>query len=118
MASTFTFKPASETTYDLVSLGEVMMRFDPGDIPTPRARNARIWHGGGETNVAEGAAYAFGMRSAVVTALVDDGLGRNIESQLKEAGVNTPHIIWFNTKGRSEERRVGKECRSRGSPDH
>ncbi len=108
MASTFQFNPVEKTKYDLVSLGEVMMRFDPGDIPTPRARNARIWHGGGETNVAEGAAYAFGMRSAVVTALVDDGLGRNIESQLKEAGVDTSNIIWFNTKGQGRFSTDGK----------
>lgn len=108
MASTFQFKPVAETKYDLVSLGEVMMRFDPGDTPTPRARYARIWHGGGETNVAEGAAYAFGLRTAVVTALVDDGLGRNIECQLKEAGVDTSNIMWFNTKGEGRFSTDGK----------
>ena len=108
MASKFTFKPTEETVYDLVSLGEVMMRIDPGDIPTARARSARIWHGGGETNVAEGIAYAFGMRSAVITALVDDGIGRNIEVQLKEAGINTSHIIWFNTSGKGQFSTDGK----------
>ncbi len=102
MASSFTFKAAGDVKYDLVSLGEVMMRFDPGDIPTARARNARIWHGGGETNVAEGAASAFGLRGAVVTALVDDGIGRNIEHQLKEAGVDTTNIIWFNNTGKGQ----------------
>ncbi len=78
------------------------MRIDPGDIPTARARTARIWHGGGETNVAEGASYAFGLRGAVVTALVDDGIGRNIEVQLKEAGVDTSNIIWFSNTGKGE----------------
>ena len=102
MASTFTFKPADQCRYDAVSLGEVMMRIDPGDVPTPRARTARIWHGGGETNVAEGLAYTFGMRTAVVTALVDDGIGRNIEAQLKEAGVDTSNFIWFNNTGKGE----------------
>jgi len=92
-------KPADECCYDEVSLGEVMMRIDPGDVPTARARTARIWHGGGETNVAEGLAYCFGMRTAVVTALVDDGIGRNIENQFREAGVDTSHIVWFNTDG-------------------
>jgi len=100
MASTFTFKPVEKTKYDLVSLGEVMMRIDPGDIPTARAKTARIWHGGGETNVAEGAAYAYKLRGAVVTALVDDGIGRNIEAQLNEAGVDTSNIIWFNNAGK------------------
>jgi 2-dehydro-3-deoxygluconokinase len=108
MASTFKFKPVEETRYDLVSLGEVMMRIDPGDIPTPRARIGRIWHGGGETNVAEGIATAFGRRAAVVTALVDDGIGRNIEFQLKEGGVDTSNIIWFNTSGKGDHATDGK----------
>jgi len=102
MASTFSFKPADQCKYDAVSLGEVMMRIDPGDVPTARVRTARIWHGGGETNVAEGLAYVFKLRGAVVTALVDDGIGRNIEAQLNEAGVDTSNIIWFNTSGKGE----------------
>ena len=85
--------------YDAVSLGEVMMRIDPHEVPTARARTAAIWHGGGETNVAEGLSYCFRLKTAVVTALVDDSIGRNIENQLREAGVDTRHIIWFNTQG-------------------
>ena len=95
-----TIKSTEECKYDEVSLGEVMMRIDPGDVPTRRARSTRIWHGGGETNVAEGLAACFGLRTAVVTALVDDGIGRNIENQLREAGVDTRHIIWFSTDGK------------------
>jgi 2-dehydro-3-deoxygluconokinase len=93
-------KPAEQCRYDEVSLGEIMMRIDPGDVPTARARTARIWHGGGEINVAEGLSYCFGMRTAAVTALVDDGIGRNIENQLREAGVDTSHIVWFSTDGK------------------
>ena len=95
-------KTGEETRYDAVSLGEVMLRVDPGDVPTPRARTARIWHGGGETNVAEGLSYCFGMRTAVVTALVDDGIGRNIENQMRGAGVDTSWIVWFSTDGKGE----------------
>ena len=95
-------KPAEECRYDEVSLGEVMMRIDPGDVPTARARTTRIWQGGGETNVACGLAYCFGMRTAVITALVDDGIGRNIENQMRECGVDTSHIIWFNNKSEGE----------------
>lgn len=95
----FQIKSKDKCKYDAVSLGEVMMRIDPMDVPTARARNARIWHGGGETNVAEGLSYCFGFRTAVVTALVDDGIGRNIENQMREAGVDTSHIVWFNNKG-------------------
>ncbi len=93
-------RPAEDCRYDGVALGEVMMRIDPGDVPTRRARAARIWHGGGETNVAEGLSACFGLRTAVVTALVDDGIGRNIENQMREAGVDTTHIIWFSTDGK------------------
>jgi 2-dehydro-3-deoxygluconokinase len=105
--SNFQIKPASEG-YDAVALGEVMMRIDPGDVPTHRARFARIWHGGGETNVAEGLAACFGLKTAVVTALVDDGIGRNIENQLREAGVDTSHIIWFSTGGKGKFSTDGK----------
>lgn len=94
--------------YDALALGEVMMRIDPGDVPTRRARSARIWHGGGETNVAEGLSACFGLKTAVVTALVDDGIGRNIENQLREAGVDTSHIIWFNTGGKGKYATDGK----------
>lgn len=97
--STLDIKSAESCRYDAVALGEVMLRVDPGDVPTPRARSARIWHGGGETNVAEGLSYCFGLRSSVVTALVDDGIGRNIENQLRETGVDTSNIVWFNTRG-------------------
>ena len=106
--ATVELKAASECKYDALALGEVMMRIDPGDVPTARARTGRIWHGGGETNVAEGLSYCFGLRTAVVTALVDDGIGRNIEAQLREAGVDTSLVVWFNTKG---EGRFGTDAK-------
>ena len=92
-------RPENECRYDAVSLGEVMLRLDPGDVPFEKARNARIWHGGGETNVSEGLSYCFGKKTTILTGLVDDGIGRNIENQLREAGVDTSNITWFNTKG-------------------
>ncbi len=91
-------KPADSCRYDGVALGEVMLRFDPYDVPTPLARNLRVFQGGGETNVACGLAYTFGLRAAVLTALVDDHIGKNIRNQLRTAGVDTSKIIWFNTQ--------------------
>jgi 2-dehydro-3-deoxygluconokinase len=91
-------KPADPCKYDAMSLGEVMMRLDPFDMPTGRARLMRIFQGGGETNVACGLGYTFGLRTAVVTALVDDDIGKNIRNQLRESNVDTSRIIWFNTK--------------------
>jgi 2-dehydro-3-deoxygluconokinase len=94
-------RPAEAARFDGVALGEVMLRIDPGDVPFQRARSARLWHGGGEINVAEGLAACFGLRAAAVTALVDDGVGRNIEIQLREAGVDVSLIIWFKPGGTS-----------------
>jgi len=98
--ATLKIKSADQCKWDGVALGEVMLRFDPGDVPFERARTCRIWHGGGETNVAEGMAYCFRLRSTVLTAMVDDGFGRNIECQFREAGVDTSHIIWFKPGGK------------------
>jgi 2-dehydro-3-deoxygluconokinase len=104
MAKVVTFreiKPAESCRYDGVALGEVMLRLDPYDVPTALAREMRVFQGGGETNVACGLAYTFGLRAAVLTALVDDHIGKNIRNQLRAAGVDTGKIIWFNTKNDS-----------------
>ena len=101
MANVITYKQiksADACRYDGVALGEVMLRLDPFDMPTGRARLMRVFQGGGETNVACGLAFTFGLRAAVVTALVDDDIGENIRNQLRESGVDTSKIIWFNTK--------------------
>jgi 2-dehydro-3-deoxygluconokinase len=98
--ATLNIKPAEQCKWDGVALGEVMIRLDPVNVPFERARSCRLWHGGGEVNVAEGMAYCFRLRSTVLTALVDDGFGRNIESQFREAGVDCSHIIWFSTSGK------------------
>jgi 2-dehydro-3-deoxygluconokinase len=102
MAKTVSYqeiKSQESCRYDSVSMGEVMLRLDPRDVPTARMRdNVRVSQGGGETNVACGLAYTFGLRSAVLTALVDDPIGENIRNQLREAGVDVSKIIWWNTK--------------------
>ena len=95
-------KTEDQTRYDVMSMGEVLLRLDPGEGPSARARSARIWQGGGETNVAVGLSYTFGLRAAVVTALVDDGVGRNIENQLREAGLDSSHIIWFDNSSKGD----------------
>jgi len=91
-------KPSSQCKYDGVSLGEVMLRLDPRDVPTAKVRDGiRVSQGGGETNIACGLAYTFGFRTAVLTALVDDPIGENIRNQMREAGVDTSKIIWWST---------------------
>ncbi|HSB80352.1 MAG TPA: sugar kinase [Candidatus Methylomirabilis sp.] len=100
--TTFNILPKEQCRWDGVAIGEVMIRFDPIDVPFERARTCRIWHGGGETNVAEGLAACFGLRATVLTALVDDGFGRNIQNQFREAGVDTSHILWFSNSGKGK----------------
>jgi len=92
-------KAAGSCHYDGLSLGEVMLRLDPRDVPTARMRDSvRVFQGGGETNVACGLAYTFGLQTAVLTALVADPVGENIRNQIRNAGVDTGKIIWWNTK--------------------
>jgi 2-dehydro-3-deoxygluconokinase len=92
---TLKIKPASACDYDGFSAGEVMMRLDPTPYPTHRARTCRVSYGGGEVNVTVGLSACFGLRCAAMTALVDDGIGRNIENMMREQGLNTNHFIWF-----------------------
>ncbi len=91
-------KPADACRYDGASMGEVMLRFHPGDTPMARVRGGiRVSQGGGETNVACGLAYTFGLRSVVLTAMVDDPIAENVRNQFRELGVDTSRIIWWNT---------------------
>ena len=68
-------KDKNECRYDLVSLGEIMLRFDPGDMRVRNARSFRVWEGGGEYNVARGLASCFRMRTGIITAFADNDTG-------------------------------------------
>ncbi len=113
-------KSVDKCRYDAVSLGEVMLRLDPRDVPTARVRdNIRVSQGGGETNVACGLAYTFGLRTAVLTALVSDPIGENIRNQMREAGVDTGKIIWWNTNSDGTSiPQTGRELSAMGSTLH
>ena len=94
--------------YDAISLGEVLLRFDPVDVPFEKAKSIKIWHGGGETNVAEGLSYCFGLKTSVLTGLVDDCIGRSIENQIRESGVDTSNIKWFDNKNYNDSKNQQK----------
>jgi 2-dehydro-3-deoxygluconokinase len=49
----------------LVSLGEVMLRLDPGEGRVHTTRSFQVWEGGGEYNVARGLKRCFGMDAAI-----------------------------------------------------
>ena len=96
-------RPAEECRWDLVSLGEVMLRLDPGEERIATTRSFRVWEGGGEYNVARGLKRCFGQRTALVTALADNAVGRLIEDLLYQGGVDFAQLHWapFDGVGRS-----------------
>ncbi len=110
-----TLKPASATRWDLLSLGEVMLRFDPGEQRIAHTRTFRVWEGGGEYNVARGLRRCFGMRTAVVTALADNPVGRLLEDLMLQGGVDLSHLRWVPYDGVGREARNGIYFLERGS---
>jgi len=109
-----TLRPAADCRYDIVSLGEVMLRLDPGEGRIRTARSFRVWEGGGEYNVARGLRRAFGLRGAVVTALADNEIGRLVEDLILAGGLDTEHIRWVPYDGIGRSVRNGLNFTERG----
>src|SRR5512140_1007127 len=107
-------RPASECRFDILSLGEVMLRLDPGDNRIHTTRSFRVWEGGGEYNVARGLRRCFGKRAAVVTAIVDNPVGRLLEDLILQGGVSTEYIKWVPYDGIGRKVRVGLNFTERG----
>ncbi len=107
-------RPTSECKYDLLALGEVMIRLDPGDERIHTTRHFRVWEGGGEYNVARGLRRCFGKRAAVVTAIVDNPVGRLLEDLILQGGVATEYIRWSPFDGVGRRSRVGLNFTERG----
>lgn len=107
-------KPKESCQYDLVSLGEVMLRFDPGEGRVKTARSFRVWEGGGEYNVARGLKRAFGLRSAIVTGIPKNDVGLLLEDLIYQGGVDTSYIKWFDYDGVGRDVRVGLNFTERG----
>ena len=99
-------RPAEECRYDAVSLGEVMLRLDPGEGRIRTARQFRAWEGGGEYNVVRGLCRCFGMKTGVITAFADNEVGRLMEDFILQGGVDTSLIKWMPTDG------IGRICRN------
>lgn len=103
---TLQIKPSHETRWDFATLGEVMLRFDPGESRIAQARTFHVWEGGGEYNVARGLRRCFGMRSTAFTAQVANPVGRLVEDLMLQGGVDTSHVLWRDDDG------IGQECRN------
>lgn len=99
-------KPAKDCFYDAVSIGEIMLRLDPGDGRIRTARSFRAWEGGGEYNVVRGLRKCFGMKTGVITAFADNEVGRLMEDFICQGGVDTSLIKWVPTDG------IGRVCRN------
>ncbi len=107
-------KPKQGSAWDLVSLGEVMLRLDPGDQRIATTRQFRVWEGGGEYNVARGLKRCFGLDTAVVTALADNPIGRLVEDLMFQGGVSQKYVRWVPYDGVGRTVRNGLNFTERG----
>jgi len=107
-------KPPGSCKYDLLSLGEIMLRFDPGEGRIRTAREFKVWEGGGEYNVARGLRRCFGLRTAVATAFADNEVGRLLEDFILQGGVATEFIKWVPFDGVGRTVRNGLNFTERG----
>ena len=99
-------KSREECKYDAVSIGEVMLRLDPGEGRIRTARQFRAWEGGGEYNVVRGLRRCFGLNTGVITAFADNEVGMLMEDLILQGGVDTSLIKWMKTDG------IGRVCRN------
>jgi 2-dehydro-3-deoxygluconokinase len=112
--SLLNIRDAAQCRYDAVSLGEVMLRLDPGDGRVRTTRQFRAWEGGGEYNVTRGLRRCFGLRTAVVTAFADNEVGRLVEDFILQGGVDTSLIRWVPYDGIGRTVRNGLNFTERG----
>ncbi len=107
-------KKTNASKYDLVSLGEVMLRLDPADRRVRNTRSFDVWEGGGEYNVARGLRKCFGMKTAIITSLADNEIGRLVEDLILQGGVDTQYVTWREFDGIGRTVRNGLNFTERG----
>ncbi len=99
-------KDPKECRYDAVSLGEIMLRLDPGEGRVRTARSFKVWEGGGEYNVVRGLHKCFHMHTGVITAFADNEVGKLLTDLVEQGGVDTSLIYYKKTDG------IGRICRN------
>ena len=107
-------KTKNACLWDEVSLGEVMIRLDPGDGRIHTTRSFQVWEGGGEYNVARGLRRCFGLRTAVVSAFADNPVGRLLEDLILQGGVDMRHVKWLPFDGVGRTVRNGLNFTEKG----
>jgi 2-dehydro-3-deoxygluconokinase len=111
---TLNLPPKEGRRWDLVALGEVMLRLDPGEGRIHTARTFRVWEGGGEYNVARGLKRCFGLDTALVSAFADNPVGRLVQDLIFQGGVDQSHLRWVKYDGVGRESRNGLNFVERG----
>src|ERR1043166_9260089 len=114
MTAGLNIKSKENCRWDLVSLGEVMLRLDPGEGRVATTRSFQVWEGGGEYNVARGLKRCFGLDTAVVTALVDNPVGRLVQDLIYQGGVDQSYLRWVADDGVGRTVRNGLNFTERG----
>ena len=109
-----TIKTPESCRWDAASLGEIMLRLDPGDGRIHTAREFKVWEGGGEYNVVRGLRRCFGLRTTAVTAFADNPVGRLVEDFMLQGGVDTSHVRWAKFDGIGRTVRNGLNFVERG----
>ena len=107
-------KDKAQCRWDVVSLGEVMLRLDPGEGRVHTTRSFQVWEGGGEYNVARGLKRCFGLDAAIVTALADNAVGRLVQDLIYQGGVDQSHLKWVKFDGVGRTVRNGLNFTERG----
>lgn len=107
-------KPKQQCRWDLVSLGEVMLRLDPGDERIHTTRSFKVREGGGEYNVARGLKRCFGLSTSLITALADNPVGRLVQDLIYQGGVDQSHVKWVKFDGVGRAVRNGLNFTERG----
>ncbi|MGA2085016.1 MAG: sugar kinase [Terracidiphilus sp.] len=106
--------PDSPRRWDCLSLGEVMLRLDPGESRIHTTRCFQVWEGGGEYNVVRGLRRCFGLRTAIATALADNPVGHLVEDLILQGGVDTSLLKWVPYDGVGRAVRNGLNFTERG----
>ncbi len=106
--------PGTSCRWDCLSLGEVMLRLDPGEGRIHTARQFQVWEGGGEYNVARGLRRCFGLCTAIATALAENVVGRLVEDFILQGGVDTSLLKWVPFDGVGRTVRNGLNFTERG----
>ncbi len=114
MTSVLQIKQKANCRWDIVSLGEVMLRLDPGETRIHTARTFQLWEGGGEYNVARGLKRCFAMDATIVSALADNPVGRLVQDLIYQGGVDQSHIKWVKYDGVGRTVRNGLNFTERG----